>query len=473
MQMITQFFGRFHPLLVHLPIGMLFLAGVFEFLSYFPRYKRLRQSVQPTLFWGALFAIAAAISGYFLSQEGGYDDRILSLHRNTGIATAIFSTLLYFLRKSAITFFDDKGKRKLVRIFLFIPLIGVLSLTGHLGGSLTHGEDYLFGFLDEQSEAIAPAFKIASSENVDSAVFYKDIIEPILNTRCYSCHSSKKQKGQLRLDEIQFIEKGGKHGAVIRDDLPDSSTLYSRLMLPLEDEHHMPPNEKPQLASAEIALIQVWIEEGADFERQVFGFKQISRIKGYLSSMLSGSGKEALVPAEAVSVPDKKSIDALTSKGILVIPVGSGSNYLSVSFVNFRNATDEELSLLLPLKEQILWLNLGRTNVTGDGLNVVSQLKNLTQLNLEYTGVEGTGLKDLTSLLKLNTLNLVGTKVDDQSLIHFSQLKSLKKIYLYQTNTTAKGIQDFKVKLPETDIDTGSYQLPKLVTDTLIFKGKP
>ncbi|MBA4058338.1 MAG: hypothetical protein C0490_26710, partial [Marivirga sp.] len=253
MQMMTQFFGRFHPLLVHLPIGILFLAGIFEFLSYFQKYKKLRQAVQPSLFWGAVFAITAAASGYFLSQEGGYEDHLLSLHRNTGIATAIFATVLYFLRKSAVTFFENKGKRKLIRIFLFVPLIGLLSLTGHLGGSLTHGEDYLFGFSGEEEE-IAPVLKITSPESVDSAVLYSDIIEPILTSRCYSCHSSKKQKGQLRLDEVQFILKGGKHGVIIEHNTPDSSALYSRLMLPLEDEHHMPPNEKPQLSSAEIAL---------------------------------------------------------------------------------------------------------------------------------------------------------------------------------------------------------------------------
>lgn len=467
--MMTQFFGRFHPLLVHLPIGILFLAAMFEFLSYFPRYKKLRKAVQPCLFWGALFAVAAAASGYFLSQEGGYEDRLLSLHRNTGIATAIFATVFYFFRKSALAFFEDKSKRKLVRIFLFLPLIGLLSLAGHLGGSLTHGEDYLFVF-SEDNESVTPVLKLVSTENIDSAVLYHDIVEPILNSRCYSCHSSKKQKGQLRLDEIKFILKGGKHGEVIEQHNSDSSSLYSRLMLPLEDEHHMPPNEKPQLSSAEIALIQVWIDEGADFKKKIAAFEQISRIKSYLNSMLSAPAKEPLIPAGTVPLPDKKSIDALASKGVLVIPVGSNSNYLSVNFVNFRSASNAELSMLLPLKQQIVWLNLGHTKITDEGLKTVGQLNNLTQLNLEYTAVDGSGLKNLNALKQLTIINLVGSKIDDSGLSDLSDIKNLKKIYLYQTSITANGVQAFKAKLPSAVVDTGSYQLPKLVTDTLIFK---
>jgi len=457
-------------LLVHLPIGILLLAFIFEFLSYFSKYKKLRQAVQPALFLGAFFAIASAGSGYFLSQEGGYDDRLLALHRNTGIATAAFATILYFLRKSAVTYFQDKGKRKLVRIFLFIPLIGLLSLTGHLGGSITHGEDYLFDFATTE-EVASPSFKVTSMAEIDSAVLYKDIIEPILSSRCYPCHSSKKQKGQLRLDQTQFIEKGGKHGAIIEVGIPDSSALYSRLMLPLEDEHHMPPHEKPQPTSAEIALVQAWIEEGASFEKQVSSFKQISRIKGYLNSMLAQSMRAPIIPSENVSAADEKSIAAVRSKGILVIPVGLESNYVSVSFVNARNATDKDLELLLPLKDQLLWLNIGRTRITDEALKIVGQLTNLTLLNLEYTAVQDIGLEKLLSLSKLTSLNLVGTKVGDPGISHLSQLKKLKKIFLYQTKITRDGIQNLSGKLPDVQIDTGSYELPKLTTDTLIFTG--
>jgi len=225
MDIDMQFFGRFHPLLVHLPIGILYLAFIFEFLSYFPKYKKLRQGVQPALFWGALFAVLSAGSGLLLSQEGGHEEDLLTIHQNTGIATAVVAIVLLLIRRSAVNHFQDKGKRKLIRIFLFIPLICLLSLTGHLGGSLTHGEDYLFDAVLGSTEQARPSFKFASIEEADSAILYRDVIEPILSSRCYDCHSSRKQKGQLRLDEIRFIEKGGKNGEVIVAGIPDSSLI--------------------------------------------------------------------------------------------------------------------------------------------------------------------------------------------------------------------------------------------------------
>lgn len=472
MQTLFQFIGRFHPLLVHLPIGILYLAFFFEFGSYFSPFKKLRQAVQPSLFLGALFSIAAVVSGLLLSTEGGYDDRLLLLHRNTGIATAIFTIILFFLRKSAITYFQNKEKRKIVRIFLFIPLIGLLSLTGHLGGSITHGEGYLFGFDSDSDQESAPAFKIMSAGNADSAIYYSDIIEPILRSRCYSCHSASKQKGQLRLDRPELILKGGKHGEIINTAMPDSSEMLKRLMLPLEDEHHMPPNEKPQLSSAEIALIQSWLEEGASFEHRVGSFRQVSKIKSYLSSVLSQSSRKPLIPLEEIEPANERDISALKTKGILVLPVGAGTNYLAVNFINAREATDSDLSLLLPLKNQLLWLNVGRTKITNEGLKIIGQLSNLTQLNLERTNIGDEGLSHLSTLSQLGQLNVVGNKITDSGIKHLSALPKLEKVFLYQTDVTAQGVRVLSNDRPKMEIDTGGYLMPRLVTDTLIFKSK-
>src|SRR5687767_13394432 len=98
MDFITTFFGRFHPLLVHLPIGILFLSFLFECLSFRNGYKKLNKAVQPALFWGSVFAIAAAISGFFLRKEGGYEEDIANLHQNFGIVTAVLSLVVYVLR---------------------------------------------------------------------------------------------------------------------------------------------------------------------------------------------------------------------------------------------------------------------------------------------------------------------------------------------------------------------------------------
>jgi len=470
MEIITQLFGRFHPLLVHLPIGILLLAFVFECISIFPRYKNVRHAIQPALLFGALSAIASAGSGYFLSLDGGYEESLLSLHRNAGIATAAFASLFYFLRKNTLHNFQDKSKRKMARMVLFSLLVLLVSFTGHLGGSLTHGEDYLFGGATD-AENSTLSLKISSTSVMDSAVLYTDVIEPILSARCYGCHSSKKQKGQLRLDQHPFILKGGKHGAVIVAGVPDSSAMFARLMLPLEDEHHMPPNEKPQPSSAEIALVQSWIKDGASFDKLVSAYGQAASISNYVGALLYEVSKEPLLPHEDVAAASQDVIEALKAKGILVIPLAEESHYLSVSFVNARVATDEDIELLVPLRDQLLWLDLGRTKITELALKTVAELRHLTQLNLEYTAVGDNGMKDISSLADLVSLNLVGTKVGDTGLSFLSPLKKLKSIFLYESNTTAEGTRQLVLALPSVEIDTGSYRLPALDTDTIIFKG--
>ncbi|HTE30384.1 MAG TPA: hypothetical protein VK666_08420, partial [Chryseolinea sp.] len=117
-----------------------------------------------------------------------------------------------------------------------------------------------------------------------------------------------------------------------------------------------------------------------------------------------------------------------------------------------------------------LWLNIGRTKITDAGLDVVSKLSGLRQLNLEYTAIQDDGLKKLAALNALETLNVVGTGVGDPGLQTLNGLKSLKKIFLFETKVTAAGIIDFMKISPHTLLDTGSYQLPARITDTLEYK---
>src|SRR5262245_8796298 len=83
-----QSVGRMHPLLLHLPIGLL----VISFILWLGR-KTIDQNsfqrifilvLQVTAFTAAL----TALMGFFLSREGGYDNDILSKHKLLGVTTA-------------------------------------------------------------------------------------------------------------------------------------------------------------------------------------------------------------------------------------------------------------------------------------------------------------------------------------------------------------------------------------------------
>jgi hypothetical protein len=403
-------------------------------------------------------------------MEGGYEDELLDLHRNAGIATAILSLIFFFLRRTAIYFFGDKGKRKWARIVLFSLLITLLSFTGHLGGSLTHGAAYL-SFIEASSEDEQLRLGVSTPDQIDSVVLYTAVVEPILRSRCYSCHSASRQKGQLRLDQVTLIMKGGKHGDILFPGLPDSSEMYRRLLLPLEHDDHMPPNEKQQPTSAEIALIQVWIAEGADFEKIGGAYHARHNIGQYVSTLLAMNTRPALIPGEPVSGASPEAVSALRDRGAVVVPLGASSNYLSVTLINAADIDDTDLELLLPLADQLLWLDVSRTSITDAGLETIGALGNLISLNLSHTQITGLGIASLTSLEKLERLNLVGTDVSDEGLQSLAAIRSLRQLFIFNSQVTPQGVVSIRGKLPEVRIDTGGYVLPQLVSDTASLPG--
>ena len=66
---IVLFFGRFHPLIVHLPIGFLVLAAIMELLSTFykKKFEGLSIAISISILCGGFGALASAIIGYMLS----------------------------------------------------------------------------------------------------------------------------------------------------------------------------------------------------------------------------------------------------------------------------------------------------------------------------------------------------------------------------------------------------------------------
>jgi uncharacterized membrane protein len=473
MDLISQIIGRFHPLVVHFPIGILFVAFFFELISRWKSYENLRPAVQPALLIGVISAIISVITGLYLSDEGGYEDDLLERHKWLGIATAGLSVIVYGLRRGSHRLFREERRKSITDLISLITLIVFVSLTGHFGGSMTHGADYLFASVANGGRAQDPAIRLQSIQNVDSAVLYADLIQPILESRCYSCHSATRQKGDLRLDNIEFIKQGGEGGAIIEAGIPDSSSLFVRLMLPLDHDDHMPPNEKPQPSSAEIALIQSWIKEGADFEIKVSGTREHAKIKTYFSALLEQANKEKLIPEEAVSPANGSAVADLKKSGVIILPVAAESNYLSISFINKRSISQAELSLLSQMKLQAIWLDASRTAIGDKDLSIVGGLSSLRRLNLQNTAVSDEGLAAISSLRDLQYLNLAGTRISDKGIIHLSKLNRLRQLFLYQTDVTAAGIQDIKTALPDIEIDTGGYVLPRLLTDSVIVEFDP
>ncbi|MDQ2658086.1 MAG: hypothetical protein M3Y60_11760 [Bacteroidota bacterium] len=469
MDLITSFLGRFHPLLVHLPIGILFLAFLFECLSFKPEYRKLKKAIQPALFWGSVFAIAAAITGFFLRQEGGYEEALANRHQNSGIITAVLSLVVYVLRPKVKHWVDRRIARKRVKLVLLSSLMVSLLITGHLGGSLTHGEDYLFAVAMGQPGSKDPAEKIRQIQDIGQAVMYNDVIQPIFEARCYDCHSTRKQKGDLRLDKEEFIMRGGKDGLILTDAVADSSALYKRLVLPLEHDDHMPPGEKPQLTSSEIALIKYWIEEQVRFDKPVTAFENREKIAAIIKS-LQQPPQKSWIPTEAVGAANENAVRRLKDAGVDPMPLGEESNYLMVTFAGHRSISNEQIGLLREIEEQLVWLNLSFTNITDSQLEEVSRLGNLRALYLNNTAITDNGLEKLSPLGKLRLLSIVATSATDRSVETFARWKNLNSLFVYQTGVTGEGMGRLLEENKDIRIDSGNYNLEKIPADTIVYR---
>jgi uncharacterized membrane protein/mono/diheme cytochrome c family protein len=465
---ITEFIAHFHPLLVHLPIGFLLAALLLQWLSAKEKYSSLQPAIPVIFLWGAISATISCITGYLLSISDDYDHGLIGWHQWMGISVAIISWLVWLKQR--------KSGLPINKTILSVLLLILILVTGHLGGSLTHGSDYLTKPLANifKKDSL-PATAIKPLPDVQEAIVYRDIIQPILQTKCYSCHGANKQKGKLRMDDELLLMKGGKDGKIIEPGNADNSRMIKRLLLPVDNEDHMPPKEKPQPSGTQIALLHWWISNGADFTKKVKEVNQPDKIKPVLLALQNAPEVKNVVtgiPAKPVERADDKILEQLKHKGVVVLPVAKNSNYLMANFISDTMISKEELQELLSLKEQLIWLKVGYTNLHDSDMAFIAQLHNLTRLSAEHTAISDKGVAQLKSLQNLQYLNLVGTKVTAEGVLQLKEIKTLLSLFLYQTNVSKADWPALQNTFPKTKIDSGGYTIEALATDTMEVKQK-
>ena len=107
-----------------------------------------------------------------------------------------------------------------------------------------------------QNLASATGQTPASRTRVD----YERQVRPILESSCSECHSQDKRKGGLSLATYADVLEGGRSGAAVRPGNSAGSLILHRVSG--ETEPQMPKDELP-LDAASIALIRLWIDQGA------------------------------------------------------------------------------------------------------------------------------------------------------------------------------------------------------------------
>ncbi len=249
----VDFLGKMHPLFVHYPVAWvtaIFVLGIFGGAKH-------NQALRILLWLNLLTCAAGIVAGQCASTDYGSK---VTLHLWAGLSVGGFSWL------ALVLFLRSPGVHGRLYQLAVLGAMGSVAAAGHLGATLTHGEilDHLpwketAPTKQSQSQTLGDSLPVGERTVLDA------VILPILQARCVGCHGPEKQKGGLRLDSYAaMLAKGESEKASIVPANPEASESLVRVKLPADDEDHMPPSKKPQLEPAELAVLQWWVQAGAD-----------------------------------------------------------------------------------------------------------------------------------------------------------------------------------------------------------------
>ena len=470
---LWPFVGRFHPLLVHLPIGVLVLAVACDISTQWWR-SAAHQLVSPLLLIGAWTAIASAMAGLVLADWGSYDPAVLAWHRRLGLAVPALASLGYWLHGRAMTARSSLRVPALVTSGL---LLAAVVVGGHLGGSLTRGEGYLTRHLPEgvrrlvglPGENDLTRIHVA---NPELTPVFDSLIHPVLTARCGACHNPERRKGGLILTTAKGLFAGGRQGKVVVPGRADDSEMIIRLSLPPGHTDAMPPDHA--IPSAEIALIRWWIDQGASTEITLSAIERPTFIRRTLAAYGLDDLPQGIL-ALPVETADSSAIVAARNSGLTVQTLGVKVGYLSVDAASVPAGwVAGTLSALRPLAANVASVNLSRTSAGDSALVTLGTMPRLTRLHLSSTRVTDAGLQSLTSLQYLEYLNLVDTNISDAGLRSLEQLPRLRALYVWGTHATPGGVARLRRALPRALIAIGAAPLvePTTPVDTATPTGK-
>jgi uncharacterized membrane protein len=436
-----QTIGRMHPLILHFPIVILLIAMLLEFFRFKPEYASnqfYKNFLQNLLLIGSLFAAVTVIMGLFLSKEEGYEGELLTFHKWTGAGIFFVASILYWIRNT------PWYKAPVAKAGAFITVAGLV-MTGHYGAALTHGSNFLWEPISAENEVAAVP--------LEEAVIYTNVIQPIFQQKCTSCHNPDKIKGELNLADPASIMKGGKSGKLIVAGNPQMSLLLQRVHLPIGEKKHMPPSGKAQLTLQEVSLITLWVKQQADFKKKLVELGENDSLRVLATAYLKPADTEALFDFPAA---DEEQIAKLNTDYRTILPLARESPALAVNIYNAASFSVKQLDDLGEIRQQVVSLNLNKMPVKDADLKSVTQFANLRRLDLNFTDVTAAGLKELASLKYLQNLTLSGTKL---GLADFKgalpSLKSLKTVTVWDTKLSAQEVAALQKDLRNLEIIGG------------------
>ena len=403
MEEIVKYLGNFHPVVLHLPIGAFLFTLLLFAYQKFTKIK-LTIPIRLGLIFSFISAIVSSILGFILQFYGEYDNSLVNFHMWLAVITTLLIGLIYFLHK--------KNEDNKYIAHSFVSAVIFMTVTGHYGGSITHGKDYLK--LPEINQTVRFV-------SYDSIHVYNDVVSSIIDSKCVKCHNMSKSKGGLMLTSEREMNKGGENGKIFLANNSSDSKLYTYLNLPLNDKMHMPPDGNSQLTENEKNIIKMWIDTGAQFD----GFTNIvdddysNEILNYLPPLVA-----------SVDPPSKNSLIKLIENNFRIERISVESNFIDLKY-DGTSFGSKQFNLLLKVSENIQRLDLSNIDFSMINSTKLKKLKNLKYLNLTNTNFNSGDLYNIPEAVQI--LILSKNNIESDNLLEISSRPQLKKVFAYDT----------------------------------------
>ncbi|TMM59526.1 hypothetical protein FEE95_08920 [Maribacter algarum] len=423
---LVAWLGRWHPVVLHFPIVLLLIA-VFLGLTGKTIPKLL-------LTIATIAALITAISGFFLGTETSTKGDLLFWHQWLGGGTAILAVIWYWLHAS------DLGG-KIYTKALQVALAIIIGFTGHYGGMVTHGEEFLALPTEKRQEEIP-----------ENPLIYKDIVARILDESCVNCHNPNKQKGELLMTSLSQLLKGGESGATIIPGNSEESELIQRLHLPVSDEKHMPPEGEKNLTENEIQILERWIALGAS---DTLRFSHLDNDEP-LAALIEKFKKpdELRTWAELPAVADT-TIARLSSDYLTIKRLAGNVDALSINMYKPPEYHSDLVTKLKSIAQNIIEMDVSGLPISQVEMGQIAAFENLEWLEIDGTPITDAETDTLKVLSKLRTLKIYDTQIGDNTLSVIRNMGDLEQIYLWKTEVTEEALQQLRIANPSLQINTG------------------
>ena len=295
--------------------------------------------------------------------------------------------------------------------------------------------------------------------SVAAADPYLDVVQPLLEQRCGTCHNDDKREGGFSIGSYDSTLVGGDTGRAIVPGNLEASELIYRTGLPPDDEAFMPAEGKTPLTAEQVEILRWWVGAGAPHDTTVGAIGAPGTIEPLLAAQLGLGGAAATAASAASSATaDPQLVADLFAAGLLVRQVSQSDARLVVSAsAPGMTLNAAALAALKAAAAEIVDLNLAGTALDDGGLATIGELAAATHLRLARNRLTDSALAALAALPQLTHLNLYGNSgVTDSGLALLATSGSLRELYVWQTGASAEGVAQLRAQRPELVVDFGA-----------------